>query len=175
MGRSIAKYTDAAKKAGIIDLTEDVEIIKYSRQIKRKLKEVQKNRGKYLLVVTGHQAEPKAALSRMVEGELPFKFEPEDHVIFSCTIIPTEMNYNNRNRMEQKLKSFGVRIFKDIHVSGHAAREDLRDLINLVKPKNIIPAHGNFRMTTALVDLARDMGYESENIHLLQNGERLKF
>jgi len=175
MGRSLSKYCEAAKKAGIIDLSKDVEIVKFAKKIKKRLKEIAKERDKYILVMTGHQGEPKAALSRIIDGAFPFSFEPEDHVIFSCTVIPTETNQNNRNRMEQRLKSYGVRIFKDIHVSGHAAREDLRDLINLVKPKNIIPAHGNFKMTTALVDLAQDMGYKNENIHLIQNGERLKF
>lgn len=175
MGRSLSKYCEAAKKAGIADLSEHVEIVKFSRKIKKRLTEISKDRDKYLIVMTGHQGEPKAALSKIIDGVFPFKFEPEDHVIFSCTVIPTETNYNNRNRMEQRLKSYGVRIFKDLHVSGHAAREDLRDLINMLKPKNIIPAHGNFKMTTALVDLAQDMGYKNENIHLIQNGERLKF
>ncbi|MDP3765511.1 MAG: MBL fold metallo-hydrolase RNA specificity domain-containing protein, partial [Nanoarchaeota archaeon] len=68
-----------------------------------------------------------------------------------------------------------VRIFKDIHQSGHAAREDMRDLINLVKPQHIIPAHGEPRMLNALADLAVEMGYKKEqNVHVMGNGDRLK-
>ena len=70
---------------------------------------------------------------------------------------------------------FNVRIFKDIHQSGHAAREDLRDLINLVKPQHIIPAHGELKMTSALADLAVEMGYKKgQNVHVMRNGERVK-
>jgi ribonuclease J len=174
LGRSLSKYVEAAKKAGIIDLAEEgVEIIKFSKKIRKKLKDISSDRKKYLLVMTGHQGEPKASLSRLVRGEFEFDLEKEDHVIFSCTIIPNETNFYNREILEKNLKQKGIRIFKDIHVSGHGAREDLRDLIHLVKPKNIIPAHGNFKMTSALVDLAHDMGYPSEKIHLLQNGDRL--
>lgn len=177
MGRSLAKYVEAGEKAGIINFSEDVEVVKYARQVRRRLKEISKNRAereKHLIVVTGHQGEPRAVLSRMARGELEFEFRPGDHVVFSCTIIPTDTNKANRKELEAKLKAQGVRIFKDIHVSGHAAREDLRDLINLLKPKYLIPAHGTLQMTSALVDLARDMGYESKHIQLLQNGDRLK-
>ena len=68
-----------------------------------------------------------------------------------------------------------MRIFKDIHQSGHAAREDLRDLINLVKPQHIVPAHGEIQMTTALADLAVEMGYKKgQNVHIMGNGERIR-
>ncbi|MGM5487357.1 MAG: RNase J family beta-CASP ribonuclease [Nanobdellota archaeon] len=172
LGRSLAKYAEAAERANLINFSEDAEVIKYARKIKKKLRDVNKNkeeRRKHLLVVTGHQGEPRSVLSRMISGELDFEFEPEDHVVFSCTVIPTETNLKNRQDMEDKLAQRDVRIFRDIHVSGHAAREDLRDLIHLVKPQHIIPAHGDFNMTSALVDLCRDIGYKS--VLLLQNGD----
>jgi ribonuclease J len=178
LGRSLAKYVEAGERAGIINFTKDIELVKYSKHIKSKLKMITKNRqerGKHLIVVTGHQGEPKSVLSRMVDGQFDMTLEPEDHVIFSCRVIPTETNIKNREMLEEKLKKIGVRMFKNIHVSGHASREDLRDLIKLVKPKNVIPAHGNFQMTSALVDLLNEMGYAPENIHLMQNGDRLKF
>ena len=58
-------------------------------------------------------------------------------------------------------------------MSGHAAREDLRDLITYTKPKHIIPAHGEFRMTSALYDLGLEMGYQEKYLHLLKNGSRV--
>ena len=176
MGRSMGKYVGAAERAGIASFTNRVEVLKYSGQIKRKLKKIAKDRGKYLMVATGHQGEPKSVLSKMMNGELKFNFMPEDHIIFSCKTIPTPTNIENRKKLESDLKGFNVRIFKDIHQSGHAAREDLRDLINLVKPKHIIPAHGEPQMLSALADLAVEMGYKKgNNVHLMRNGERIKF
>lgn len=175
MGRSMAKYVRAAEATGIANFTNKVEVLKFSGQIKRKLKIIAKDRGKYLMVATGHQGEPNSVLSKMMNGELKFKFFPEDHIIFSCKTIPTPTNIENRQKLESSLKSFNVRLFKDIHQSGHAAREDLRDLINLVKPQHVIPAHGDPAMLKALSDLAAEMGYEKgENVHVMGNGERIK-
>jgi len=173
LGRSLSKYVRAGEDVKLIDFSKDVSIIRFKRQINSELKKVQKNPGKYLLVVTGHQGEPKAILSRMVRGELNFKFNQEDQVIFSCKVIPTKITQENREKLERALENLGVRIFKDVHVSGHAAREDLRDLINIVNPKHIIPAHGGAEMKEALADLAYEMGYKKEKVHLQQNGEFL--
>lgn len=175
MGRSMEKYVRAAEATGIVNLSKKVEVLKYSNQVKRKLKKISKERGKYLMVVTGHQGEPQSVLAKMMNGELKFKFSPEDHIIFSCRTIPTKTNMENRQKLEANLRNFNVRIFKDIHQSGHAAREDLRDLINLVKPQHIIPAHGELSMTSALADLAVEMGYKKgQNVHLMRNGEKIR-
>jgi len=174
LGRSLAKYVKAGENIGIIDFSRDVEIVSFGSKIGKKLRKIEKDgRSSYLLVVTGHQGEPKATLSKMVDKKLPFKFFPEDHVIFSCTVIPSEINKSNREMIERKLKESHVRIFKDIHASGHASREDLRDLINLVKPEHIIPAHGEEDMKRALADLAIEKGYSADNVHLINDGEKL--
>jgi len=174
LGRSLSKYCRASESIGIAKFS-DVEIVKYRKDIKRNLAKMRK-RGisKYLVVLTGHQGEPKAALSRVANGELGFNFEPDDHVVFSCKTIPTPTNIENRRVLEEKLKKQHVRIFKDIHVSGHAAREDSRDLIGLVRPKHIIPAHGEHKMTNAMADLALEMGYKPKNIHVMRDGQVLK-
>lgn len=175
MGRSMAKYIKAAENTGIAKFTDRIEVLKYSGQIKRKLKKISKDRGKYLMVVTGHQGEPKSTLAKMMNGELKFNFMPEDHIIFSCKTIPTPTNIENRKILEAKLRNFNVRIFKDIHQSGHAAREDLRDLINLVRPQHLIPAHGTIEMTSALAELAVEMGYKKgNNVHVMSNGQRIR-
>lgn len=175
MGRSMARYVRAAEATGVAKFTNKVEVLKYGGQIKSRLKKIAKERGKYLMVVTGHQGEPKSTLAKMMNNELKFNFFPEDHIIFSCRTIPTPTNIENRQRLESNLRAFNVRIFKDIHQSGHAAREDLRELINLVKPKHIIPAHGEPKMTSALAELAVEMGYkEGQNVHVMGNGKRTK-
>jgi ribonuclease J len=174
MGRSLTKYVKAAEKVGIVDFSKDVEFAKFGKQIKSKLGKVDKEREKYLLVVTGHQGEHKSVLYRICRGEFEFKFNSNDNVIFSCRTIPTPTNIANREALESELKQDGVRIFKDIHQSGHAAREDLRDFINMLRPKNIIPAHGNNVMKEALADLAVEMGYRvGENVFLISDGNKV--
>jgi len=173
LGRSLSKYCKASESVGIAKFS-DVRIVKYRKDIKRTLGKMHKSGiGKYLVVLTGHQGEPKAALSRIVNGELGFNFEPDDHVVFSCKTIPTPTNMENRRVLEEKLKNQHVRIFTEIHVSGHAAREDSRDLIELVRPKHIIPAHGEHKMTSAMADLALEMGYKEKDIHVMKNGQIL--
>ena len=140
---------------------------------KKKLKEIDKKRRKYLLVVTGHQGEKKATLSKIAREVFPFKLNLEDHIIFSCTVIPSEINIEHRRVLEEQLKKYHVRTFRDIHVSGHAAREDLRDLINMIKPKHIIPAHGNLTMRNALADLAFEMGYDKDFVHIVSDGKKI--
>jgi len=177
LGRSLAKYAQAGENIGIVNFSKEVEIVKFGKQIKRKVKMIEKDGvKKYLLVVTGHQGEPKSTLSKMVNGTIPFKFSLEDHVIFSCTVIPSEINIQNRAEVEKRLREYGVRIFRDIHASGHASREDLRDLINLVNPEHIIPAHGEKEMKDALVDLAIEKGYKrGKTVHIVHDGDKISF
>ena len=176
LGRSLAKYCAAAENVGIYNFSKEVEIIKYGKQIKQKLKEVEKKgREKFLLVVTGHQGEPKSTLSKMLTKVLPFYFKSGDHVIFSCNIIPVSVNKDQRKILEQKLNALGVRIFKDIHVSGHAARQDMREFIEMVKPCHLVPVHSEKTAIAAFVELAEMCGYKSgENVHRLFNGQKLK-
>ena len=173
MGRSLAKYSWAAENVGIVDFSKDVEFVRFGKQIKRKLRLVDKDREKYLLVVTGHQGEQKSVLHRIATGDFNFDILPEDNIIFSCRTIPTPTNIHNREVLENELKQFGARIFKDIHQSGHAAREDLREFIHLTRPRNIIPSHGHNEMKEGLAELAGEMGYKKENIFLIKDGHNV--
>lgn len=171
LGRSLAKYTFAAERAEILNYSKKVEILSYKRQIEKRLKKIEKDRDKYVIVCTGNQGEPRSVLVRMASGQLPFKFLPEDHVIFSCKTIPVEANMNNRALLESKLKHKKARIFTDIHQSGHPGREDLRDLVDMIKPKHIFPVHGNASQDKAMADLAIEMGYKKDkNVHLMNDG-----
>lgn len=174
LGRSLSKYVMAGERIGLVNFSQDVELYKFSGQIKRILKKVEKDKENYLLVTTGHQGEPKAVLSRMARNEYKYIFTHNDHIIFSCKTIPTHVNIEHRQRLENELKQHGVRIFNEIHQSGHAAREDLRDLIKLVKPKHIIPAHGNKNMKKALADLALEEGYKKKDIHIIIDGDKIE-
>ncbi|MBU0756984.1 MAG: RNase J family beta-CASP ribonuclease [Nanoarchaeota archaeon] len=176
LGRSLAKYTEAAEECGIVNFSDDVEICGWSSKVRKKLKEIEKqgNREKYLIVATGHQGEPNAVLSKIVKGKLRFRLFSEDHVIFSCGVIPNPVNIAQRQILEDEFKKHKVRIFKDIHQSGHASREDHRDLINMVRPEHIIPSHGDFSKTSHLMSLAQELGYQpGKTVHLMQDGQRL--
>ncbi len=172
MGRSLHKYVTCAEQAGLVNFTDQVDIIKYGSQIKDWLNNCQ-NPEDYLMVVTGHQGEPNSTLGKMVYGD-QFHFDFEDHVIFSARVIPVEINELNREKMEEQLRSKHVRIFRDIHVSGHGAKEDNRELIHMVDPEHIVPTHGDLKRLQAQKDLALEIGYKDQNVHILGNGERLQ-
>jgi ribonuclease J len=173
LGRSLDKYVMAGEKCGIVEFSKQAKIIKYRQQVQKFLKNC-KNPEDYVFVVTGHQGEPKSVLARMIfQGY--FKFKKEDIVIFSCQIIPGEANIRNRAAMEAELRKKKVRIFTDIHVSGHGAREDQRDLINTIEPEILLPSHSEIATAEKFLELAEEMGYkENKNCFLLKNGHRFR-
>ena len=171
LGRSLTKYIKAAEKIELVNFEKDALMVSYRDQIEKTLEKIQKTgKDKYLIICTGHQGEPKAMLSKMVRGELAFNFESGDIVVFSCSVIPVELNQQNRDVLEQGLQAKGVRIFRDVHVSGHAAREDHRDMLEMVKPQYIIPAHAGADKAQMLAELAESLGYK--NTKIMKDGER---
>lgn len=174
LGRSLNKYMSAAEKIGKAPFRKQVQMAKYRRQADKLLNTVSKNKRKYLVVCTGHQGEPGAVLDRMSRGQLPYKLSSDDHIIFSSKTIPTPVNIESRAQLEKRLKKYNVRIFDNVHVSGHGGREDLRDLLKLTKPEHFIPSHGDWKKTKAGLDLAVEMGYKKDyNVHLMANGKSL--
>ena len=172
IGRSLAKYVEAGERVQIIDFKKDIKLVKYRDKVENFLRKISKEKDKYLLVVTGHQGEPKAILPRIARKELALDLSTGDVVVFSCSVIPVELNKENRTNLEKQLIKRGVRIFRDIHVSGHASREDHRDLIELTKPQHIIPAHCGYEKSHHLAELAQEMGYKQT--HILEDGKRIK-
>ncbi len=174
LGRSLSKYVEAGERLQLVNFSKDVQLVKGRREVESFLNKIGKNREKYLIVCTGHQGEKNAILSRIARQELPFRLQSGDIVVFSCSVIPVEVNQRNRQELEHLLKQQGARMFTDIHVSGHAAREDTRDLITYVKPKHIFPANCPEEKTRHLADLAEEMGYQREKtVFLMKNGRRV--
>jgi ribonuclease J len=174
LGRSLSKYVNAASRVDLCPFKNDVDIATFRNQVERKLKKIDKRRNEYMVVCTGHQGEPGSILDRLSKNQLPFKFREKDHVVFSSSVIPTEINIENREKLDSRLKKRGVRMFNNIHVSGHAGREDLRDFINMINPEHIIPAHGEHAKTGPMVELAEELGYKNKkNVHLINNMQRL--
>lgn len=174
LGRSLNKYVTAAKSIGKAPFINDIRLVTYRKHMEKTLKHINKTKKDYLIVCTGHQGEPGSILDRMARNTLPIKLSAGDHVIFSSKTIPTPINEENRMQLEKRLKKHHVRIFDNVHVSGHGGREDLRDLIKLIKPEHIIPSHGDLKKLTAGAALAVEMGFKlNKNVHLMQNCQEL--
>jgi len=176
MGRSLAKYSQAAEDIDLIHFTKHgVDIMKYGNQVKRKFREITKRgKEKFLLVVTGHQGEPKSMLAKMINRKFDFRFDSDDHVIFSSSVIPVEPNMSYRKAIEQQLQREGVRFYTDIHCSGHAAREDIREFLKLTRPRHAIPTHAEPNKVDSFVQLWNEMGLPPKNAHVLKPGQKLK-
>lgn len=176
IGSSLNKYIEAASRVNQWSYRNKVRMIKYRRQREAFLKKLEHNRGKYFIVCTGHQAEENSVMDRIVKGTTPFKFKEGDHVIFSSSVIPTPVNIAARSKLDEKLRRIGVKLQTDVHVHGHGSREDMRTLLEMIKPKHVIPAHGTLQQETPFIDLAKEYGYEfGKTSHLATNGKVLKF
>jgi len=175
LGRSLDKYSTAAKNAGIAPFLDTVRIAKYRRQVEKTLHKIERRRKDYLVVCTGHQGEPGAILERLSRHQLPFKINKDDNIVFSSSIIPTPVNQEQFAKMESRLKKSKPRIFRDVHVSGHPRREDLRDIMQIINPQHVIPAHAAIDKTKFMADLVKEMGYKlGKQCHLMEDGGILK-
>ena len=175
IGRSMNKYLSAAKEVNMCPYHKDIYIGSYKRQVEAILKKVSKDRENSLVICTGHQGESGSILDRLSRKQLPFEFTQNDNIIFASNTIPVPVNIASKGQLDKRLKKSGVRIFDKVHVSGHGGKEDLRDLISIVNPEHIIPAHGSTQQLTPMIELAREMGYDiGKQCHLMQDGQKLK-
>jgi ribonuclease J len=175
LGRSMERYFGTALRMGYVEKPHNLKIFGNRRSIDTGVKQIMKEgKHKYLPIVTGHQGEPGAVLGRIASGELDYRIEAGDKVIFSANVIPNVLNQANRYSCETKLKMKGARVYDRLHVSGHACREDHWELLRMVQPEHVIPAHGTMEMHTAYVEMAEDTGYLfGETAHVLRNGQEL--
>lgn len=173
VGRSLNKYVTAAANARQCPFRKDIRIASYRRQVEKALKKINKNRERYLLVCTGHQGEPHSVLDRIARNQLPLNLNSNDQIIFSSSVIPSEVTQQNRAQLDKRLKKRRVRLFSNVHVSGHPGREDLRDFINMVNPQHIIPNHGDMEKYIPMQELCRELGYKASNVHVVPDGKTL--
>jgi ribonuclease J len=171
VGRSLKEYTKGAEECGLIDLS-DVEVVSYFDECDELMSRVDGEREEWLVIATGNQGEPGAQMDKIASGTYGFEFNKGDHVIFSSRTIPTPPTEANRYNLEKKLKQQGVRLYKNVHTSGHAKKEDHRDFIKFLDPEHIIPSHGHIQKLGSYVELAREEGYSlGDDIHLSENGK----
>ena len=130
------------------------------------------------IATTGAQGEPMAGLARMANRDHRFvEITPGDTVIVSASPIPGNEEYVARTI--DNLFKVGANVYyhaiKRAHVSGHASQEELKLMLNLVKPRHFIPIHGEFRMLVQHGRLAADVGVAPENIFIVENGQPIEF
>lgn len=170
IGRSMVNVVNIALELGYIHVPEGViididEINNYpSNQI--------------VLLTTGSQGEPMSALTRMAMCDhRKVGINPEDTVIISATPIPG--NEKLVARTIDFLSKQGAEVIYEaasgIHVSGHASQEELKLMLNLIRPKFFIPVHGEYRMLKKHAKIAADLGIPKENIFVGENGQVLEF
>ena len=129
------------------------------------------------ILCTGSQGEPLAALSRIANStHKQIKLRPDDVVVFSSSAIPgNAMSIGNTiNKLYlQGVKVYTTQSLSDIHTSGHANMEELKLMIRLIKPKYLMPFHGDYRMLKNHANLGIDCGIPKENTFVLKNGDVL--
>ena len=130
-----------------------------------------------VIITTGSQGEPMSVLSRIAIGEhKQIQIKEGDTVILSAKMIPG--NERSIGRIINHLFRRGANVIhekvSEIHVSGHASKEELKLMINLVKPRYFVPIHGEYRNLATHANLALKQGIPKENIFILDNGEVLE-
>jgi len=165
VGRSMSNNLKMAIKMGYLNAEPNILI---------SLKEAKKlPASKIILLATGTQGEPTSALVRMSRNEhKDVKIVSEDTVILSSSPIPG--NESLVAKTIDDLYRLGARVFSsrnaDVHVHGHASREELKLLLNVVQPKFYIPVHGEYRHLVANTELAQLVGIKPQNTLVLENG-----
>ncbi len=132
---------------------------------------------KVVIVCTGAQGEPTSALVRMASGEhRQVKIKPGDMVIVSAAPIPGNEELINRTINDLFRLGADVKYHElaDVHVSGHANREELKLLLTLLRPKFFVPIHGEYRHLVLHARLAQEVGIPAENIFVVENGQILE-
>ena len=169
VGRSMEKVVEIARSFGYIKIPDNTIID--SKDIK-----LYRN-NEILILCTGSQGEPMAALSRIAGGEhKDIHIIPGDTVVFSSSPIPGNgimiehiVNLLARSGAEVITNS----VLNDIHSSGHPSRQELRLVLKLVKPKHFMPMHGDYRMLLLHAKLATTVGVKPENCFVLDNGDSI--
>ncbi len=169
LGRSMVNVIGAAAELGYIDLPGDVLI---------DINDIKRYRPEDItLITTGSQGEPMSALYRIAFSEHDkVKISPRDVVILSSSAIPG--NEKLVGKIINALVKNGVKVVhdstEDVHVSGHACREEIKLMMALLKPKYLMPIHGEYRHLYANKDIGEFMGIPSENIFISELGKVLE-
>jgi ribonuclease J len=169
-GRSMIRNVQIARELGYLDLSPEMLVEQ------RDVNGVPD--GDIVLLTTGSQGEPLAALSRIANGtHRTIEVGPGDTVVIAAHPIPG--NERGVSRTINNLMKRGAEVLYSpmvpVHVSGHAAREEQKVVLSLLKPRYLIPVHGEFRHLSHHANTGISLGIARENIFVLENGERMEF
>ena len=163
IGRSMVRNMKIAEDMGYLHVPADLVL---------DAKELDQYDDNVVLICTGSQGEPMAALSRMANGDHQIRVGEGDTVILASSLIPG--NENSVFRVINELTRFGAKVVHKanamVHVSGHAAAGELLYCYNIVKPKYVMPIHGEWRHMKANAELAIQSGVPRGNTFIVDNG-----
>jgi ribonuclease J len=163
IGRSMVRNMKIAEDMGYLHVPADLVI---------DAKDLDQYDDNVVLICTGSQGEPMAALSRMANGDHQIRVGEGDTVILASSLIPG--NENSVFRVINELTRFGAKVVHKanamVHVSGHAAAGELLYCYNIVKPKYVMPIHGEWRHMKANAELAIQSGVPRGNTFIVDNG-----
>ncbi|MCL2698836.1 MAG: ribonuclease J [Defluviitaleaceae bacterium] len=170
MGRSMANAVRTASELGYLDIPPHTVI--EAGELKNYTD------GQVAIIMTGSQGEPMAALSRMASsGHKQMEIKPGDRIVISASPIPG--NEKTISKVIDDLMKKGADVIyeghMDVHVSGHAKQEEIKLMHALVKPKYLIPVHGEYRHLIYHKQLAVSLGMDKDNIFIMNIGDVLEF
>ena len=169
-GRSIEASVEIAKSLGYLKIPRNAEV---SMDLVHDYPD-----SEVVIITTGSQGEPMSALARMATGtHKQIRIKKGDTVVLSSKFIPG--NERAIAKIIDNLFRLGAEVIyekiSDIHVSGHAFRDELRHMIQLTRPRHFIPIHGEYRHLILHGRLAREMGIDEERVLLAENGQVIEF
>jgi ribonuclease J len=170
VGVSMTENAKMARKLGYLDIPEDT-VVPLEQALKMKDHEI-------VLMCTGSQGEPSSIMGRLSTGtNRQFDIKAGDTVILSSHPIPgnEETVHRTINRLFQRGANVIYEPLAQVHVSGHASQEEIKLMINMVKPKYLIPIHGELRHLKQHASIAMEIGFPAENIAVVENGRVIEF
>ena len=169
VGTSMTDNSKMAISLGYLDIPEDIQVT-LDQALHMKDDEV-------VIMCTGSQGEPTSALGRLSVGKFRgFDIKPGDTVVLSSHPIPgnEEIVYRTINRLFERGANVLYEAIAQVHVSGHASQEEMKLMINLVRPKFFIPIHGELRQLKRHAFIAEQLGIAPENILVTTNGQTIE-
>lgn len=170
VGTSMVDNVNLARKLGYIDLPEE-SVVPLDQALSLPDKEV-------LILCTGSQGEATSILGRLSQGRYnAFSIKKGDTIVLSSSPIPG--NEENISAVINRLYRMGANVIINsvlsVHVSGHACQEEMKLLMNLVRPKYLIPVHGELRHLMAQAKVGKTVGIPESNIIVVEDGQTLSF